>query len=190
MATSAAAVGGVILAGGRGRRMGGADKGWVSFEGRPLVEHVRARLAPQVAALAIVANRNLERYRTLGATVVSDDTAHFDPFSGPLVGMLEGLRHCPLPWTVFVPCDAPSLPLDLVSRLWAAGAGRPALASVAGRRQPVFCLLPTAAAPQLLAALQAGERRPDDFLRRLGAVELAFEDAAAFRNVNVPEAAP
>jgi molybdopterin-guanine dinucleotide biosynthesis protein A len=183
-------VAGVILAGGRGTRMGGADKGWVQWQGRFLVERVLDRLAPQVDRVTISANRNLERYRGLGVPVVEDEPAAFGPYAGPLAGMLAALRHCALPCAVFVPCDAPALAADLVARL-VAGAGDAATASVAcsgGYRQPVFCLLPTSLAPRLAQALASGERRPDAFLATVGAREVHFDDAAAFANVNWPAA--
>ncbi len=182
--SGAASIAGVVLAGGRGSRMGGADKGWVLWKGRPLVEHVTARLRPQVAQLMVSANRNFERYRALGCEVLADDAASWGEFAGPLAGMLAALSHAPLPWCAFVPCDAPQLDAALVARLAAAGAGRPAVARCDGRMQPVFCLLPSAQAPVLQRALEAGERRLQNFLEQIGAVEVDFEDPAAFANVN------
>lgn len=180
---------GVILAGGRGARMGGADKGWVRWHGRPLVEQVRERFAPQVDCLLISANRNLERYRALGVVVVSDDARRHGAYVGPLAGMLAALRAAPAPWVAFAPCDAPALPRDLVRRLWQASAGRaPAVARCAGRVQPVFCLLPRAAAETIEALLDAGERRPAELLRRLGANPADFERVEEFANVNALEA--
>jgi len=169
--------------------MGGADKGLVDFEGRALVAHVLARLQPQVGEVLISANRNLERYRAFGHRVVPDESAELGPFAGPLAGMLACLRHSPVPWVAFVPCDAPALPADLVAALARASAGtHAALASCAGRRQPVFCLLATSLEAALAAALAAGERRPAEFLRAVGAVEVPFEDCRAFANINAPQA--
>lgn len=187
MPTGHAAVAGVILAGGRGTRMGGADKGWVTWDGRPLVEQVLEHLQPQVAELIINANRNLERYRGLGHPVVEDEHARHGPFAGPLAGMLAGLRRTALPWVVVVPCDAPALPADLVTRLLAGAGADPALAVCGGRRQPVFCLLPRRLIGPLEAALAAGERRPSDFLASVGAREVRFDDAAAFANINTAD---
>ncbi|HXY05076.1 MAG TPA: molybdenum cofactor guanylyltransferase MobA [Burkholderiaceae bacterium] len=177
---------GVVLAGGRGARMGGADKGLVQFEGRLLIAHVLARLRPQVGEVIISANRNLERYRAFGDRVVEDDQASFGAFCGPLAGMLAGLRHARLPWVAFVPCDSPAVPLDLVTRLSCAtdGEQRPAVAVCDGRRQVVFCLMPTSLEPRLAATLAAGERRPREFLRALDAIEVTFDDPQAFANIN------
>jgi molybdopterin-guanine dinucleotide biosynthesis protein A len=168
--------------------MGGQDKGWVTWQGRPLVQHVLDRLLPQVDTVIISANRNLERYRGLGYPVVADDHAGHGEFAGPLAGMLAGLERADTPWVVCVPCDAPALPTDLVARLLAsAGSGTakvPALAVSAGHRQPVFCLLPRTIAPQLAQALSAGEHRPTVFLENAGAREVPFDDASAFANIN------
>jgi len=188
--TPATPVTGLVLAGGQGRRMQGADKGWVYWHGRPLIEHVLARLRPQVDALLISANRNLPRYRALGYAVVEDDHTRLGAYSGPLAGIYAGLQGVRTPWLAVVPCDAPALPLDLVGRLLAAAraAQAPAVAVCAQRREPVFCLLPRSAAASLAAALQAGVRRPADFLAAAGAVEVCFDDAAAFLNLNLPVA--
>jgi molybdenum cofactor guanylyltransferase len=182
-----ATIAGVILAGGRGTRMGGADKGWVRWQGRPLAEHVLARLRPQVGTVLVSANRNLPRYRALGVDAFGDDAATFGEFAGPLAGMLAALERLPLPWAAFVPCDAPRLPEDLVARLAAAALpGRPSVARCGGHVQPVFCLLPRALAAPLRAAMRAGERRPQDFLAKAGAALVEFEDPGAFANMNAP----
>jgi molybdopterin-guanine dinucleotide biosynthesis protein A len=181
----AAAIDGAILAGGRGRRMGGADKGWILWQGRPLVEQVAERLRPQVGRLLISANRNLERYAALGAAVVADERAGQGEFAGPLAGMLAVLRQARGDWVAFVPCDAPALPRALVARLAEAGAGtRAAVATCGGVVQPVFCLLPRTLAPRLQELLEQGERRPQEMLRQVGAVAVPFADAAAFANIN------
>jgi len=186
MTAGRAPVAGVILAGGRGRRMGGQDKGWVIWQGRPLIEHVLERLLPQVDNVIISANRNLERYRALGYAVVEDNRVH-GGYAGPLAGMLAGLERATAGWVACVPCDAPVLPADLVARLLSAAiaaGGAPALAVSAGRRQPVFCLLPRALAPRLAQALAGGEHRPAVFLQGAGAREVWFDDEPAFANIN------
>ncbi len=186
MPTVSTPVAGLILAGGRGRRMGGRDKGWVSWQGRALVEQVLERLRPQVQDLIISANRNLDRYRALGHPVVADDPARFGDYAGPLAGMYAGLAGASVPWVACVPCDAPALPMDLVARLLAGSgdSGAPALAVAGGRRQPVFCLLPRTLAPCLAQALADGEHRPSVFLESAGAREVHFEDESAFANIN------
>ena len=111
MTVAARDVTGIVLAGGMGRRMGGVDKGLVELEGRPLVAHVLARLAPQVGALLINANQNRERYAAFGHPVVPDEVGGF---AGPLAGLHAGMTHAATPYVATVPCDSPFLPPDLV----------------------------------------------------------------------------
>jgi len=179
---------GVILAGGRGRRMGGADKGLVAIAGRPMVEHVLQALRPQVGPVLVSANRNLERYAAFGHPVVPDTLAGHQ---GPLAGVLAALRSVQTEFAVTVPCDAPLLPPDLVARLYEACRREHADIAVAEdgtRRQPVFLLLRARLAPELQAYLAGGGRRADAWLEQLAVAEAHFEDAAdAFVNVNDPE---
>ncbi|MEX2481658.1 MAG: molybdenum cofactor guanylyltransferase MobA [Gammaproteobacteria bacterium] len=178
---------GCILAGGQGRRFGGADKGLLMLDRRPLVEHTAARLRPQVDELVINANRNIERYRDLGITVLSDPVADY---AGPLAGCLAALRHATTTHVMIVPCDSPFIPLDLVARLWQVQATpTPAIRVVRcnDRLQPVFALIETALAPSLAAYLAAGERKIDHWFAQHRLLEVDFEaDAAAFMNINSP----
>lgn len=180
---------GLVLAGGRGSRMGGVDKGLQTLDGQALVAHALQRLAPQVGGVMINANRNLEVYAALGCPVWPDADADF---AGPLAGFLAGLRHCPTAWLVTVPCDTPRFPPDFVARL-AAQVGGAAAAVVsteedgALRRQPVFSLLRRDLADALSAYLAQGGRKIDRWLEAQGCVDVAFEDAAAFFNANTIE---
>jgi molybdenum cofactor guanylyltransferase len=176
---------GLVLAGGRGARMGGVDKGLVEVEGRTLVERVIERLQPQVGAMLISANRNLERYRAFGFPVLLDAEEGLEPFPGPLAGMLAGLRAAATPWIATVPCDAPFLPTDLVSHLAEALAGaRAAVAYVGDRIEPVFCLLHVDLTDDLAAALAHGERRAEAWLRGVGAAPALFVLPEQFANLN------
>jgi molybdopterin-guanine dinucleotide biosynthesis protein A len=177
---------GLILAGGRGSRMGGVDKGLQTLEGKPLVAHALQRLAPQVGRVMINANRHLEIYAGFGVPVWPDVTSDF---SGPLAGFLAGLGHCETEWLVTVPCDTPHFPLDFVERLTTAvGDGAVAVAATlhAGRaqREPVFCLLRRSLQADLAAYLDGGGRKIDTWLERQALVAVQFEDTAAFFNAN------
>lgn len=178
---------GVILAGGRGLRFGGADKGLVEHRGRTLAEHQLALLAPQVSAVLISANRNLERYRGFGVPVVTDLES---AWSGPLAGMLAGARTATTPWIVCIPCDTLGLPADTVSRLLgaaqSAGASA-AYASDAEGPQYVVCALRADLADALHAALRAGRYAVRAFLFTQNAVAADFRDCA-LTNANHPEA--
>lgn len=104
----------VVLAGGQGRRMGGADKGLVEYRGRPLIEWVLAALAPQVDELVVSANRNLEAYAAYGHRVLPDT---LPGYPGPLAGVLAALDAVRADWLLVAPCDTPHLPADLAARL-------------------------------------------------------------------------
>ncbi len=179
---------GLILAGGRGERMGGADKGWVMVDGKPLIVSVIERFAPQVGALMISANRNIDRYAALG-TVIEDDAAEAkgERFAGPLIGVLSGLRRVNTEWLAVVPCDAPRLPSDLVQRLMTAALTAGAIAGCArvhGQLQPMFTVVKANTADPLASAIASGERATHRWLESLGAVAVDFDDAQAFANIN------
>lgn len=185
------AITGVILAGGLGRRMGadgpGDDKGLRAFRGRPMVDHVIERLRPQIDALIISANRNLERWREYGHPVVCDTVTGF---VGPLAGVHSGLAAAGTARIVTAPCDCPFLPADLVDRLAVAldsAHAQVAVAIAGGRRQPAFQLIERSALAELEAALARGERRLDAWYAALRSVTVEFDDATAFINLNTPE---
>jgi molybdopterin-guanine dinucleotide biosynthesis protein A len=179
---------GVILAGGEGRRMGGADKGLQELHGRPLVQWVLERLAPQVHSVLISANRNLPRYAGFGCVVLPD---RIPDFAGPLAGLHAALAQAATPLVASAPCDSPFLPADLVPRLHAAlvaDRAELAVARAGGRVHRVFCLARRELLPQLDAFLAAGERKVGLWHAALKLVEVDFDDeAAAFDNINTPE---
>jgi len=184
---SPADITGCILAGGEGRRLGGADKGLVELAGEPLVAHCLARLRPQVDALVISANRNLETYRGFGVPVFDDAR---EDYAGPLAGCLGALRRADTRYVVTAACDSPFLPTDLVSRLrdaLVAEAGEIAVVVTASRLQPVFALYDVTLADALAAYLDGGGRKIDTWMRRHRLVEVRFDDADAFVNINTPD---
>jgi molybdopterin-guanine dinucleotide biosynthesis protein A len=179
---------GVILAGGRGSRMGGVDKGLQNHLGMPLALHALMRLAPQVGETMINANRNLGAYESMGVPVWPDTTADF---AGPLAGMLVALERCQTPYLVTVPCDTPNFPLDLVERLAAALVEADAEIAMAAtvedgsvQTQPVFSLLKTELLESLIRSMQSGERKIDRWMGQHRCAQVVFEDADAFFNAN------
>jgi molybdopterin-guanine dinucleotide biosynthesis protein A len=178
---------GVILAGGRGQRMGEVDKGWVELDGRPLVERVLERFAPQVGQVLISANRNRERYAALGHEVIGD---LIPDFAGPLAGLHAAFAHARYDLVATVPCDSPWLPMDLVERLRSALERSDAQAAVArsgGRLHPVFLLCRKSVAAQLEAYLASGERKAEAWCATLQCAQADFDDQlCAFRNINTP----
>ena len=212
-APRADAITGVILAGGRARRLGGLDKGLMDYAGRPLVEWVIAALRPQVRTLIINANRNLDSYRAYGWPVVTDRMADFQ---GPLAGIASALAAAETPYILTLPCDGPRPPADLGRRLCealvspvsllgnscrplvAAGGQTPrataigpaeiAVASDGVRLQPVHALIPTCLASSLDAFLAAGERRVDRWYALHRTAIADFSDQPdAFANINAHE---
>ncbi|MFM1662082.1 molybdenum cofactor guanylyltransferase MobA [Aeromonas salmonicida] len=183
--TDAFPVSAVILAGGRATRMGGEDKGWVALAGRPLIDHVLERLRPQVDEVLINANRSQTRYQAL-APVISDDN---NDYLGPLAGMQAGLAAAHHDWVLFVPCDGPALPHDLMSRFRAALTPDTELvvAHDGDWLQPVVALLHKSLLPSLSAALAEGERKIDIWFARHKMAVVSFADQPdAFINLNSP----
>ena len=184
---------GLVLAGGRGMRMGGVDKGLQTLHGEPLAAHVLKRLAPQCDALLISANRHPNTYAALGApfgaTIVADT---LPGFPGPLAGLLAGLRSARSAYLLSAPCDTPGLPTDLAARLaHAMDTNQADIATVTtadaqGRvsLHPVFALLRTTLADDLAAFLDAGERKVRAWYARHKTVEVSFTDERAFYNIN------
>lgn len=188
MTLDAQQISGIILAGGRARRMGGVDKGLIPVCGLPMVEHVLATLREQVASVLINANRNLEVYRSMGCPVVTDGD---DSYSGPLAGMCAGLRAAATPLCVTVPCDSPLIGADVPQRLHAAleQAGADiAVAHDGERAHPVVNLMKTGLATSINEFLAAGERKIDRWFERHHWVYADFSDSPEyFINVNTEE---
>ena len=179
---------GLILAGGRGSRMGSVDKGLAPFGSQPMVLHVIQRLLPQVQHLLINANQNLDTYAAFGAPVWPDA---MPDFAGPLAGLQTGLMHCKTPYLVTAPCDSPFLPPDLVQRLASALLAENADLAVAvtgegeaRQPHPVFCLAKTSLLPHLTEFLESGGRKVDRWYASLRLAEVNFPDESAFRNIN------
>lgn len=199
---------GLVLAGGRGSRMGGVDKGLQNHLGMPLALHCLLRLQLQVGSAMVNANRNLGAYESMGVPVWPDTQADF---AGPLAGMLVGLEHCETPWLMTVPCDTPNFPLNLVERLAAAaqtedadiamaatrepaleaGANADADADATGQPmvqvQPVFCLLKASLLESVQAFLDSGQRKIDRWTAQHRCATVVFDDSAAFFNANTVE---
>jgi molybdopterin-guanine dinucleotide biosynthesis protein A len=176
----------VVLAGGQGRRMGGADKGLVEYRGRPLVEWTLAALAPQVDEIVISANRNLERYAAYGHRVLPDT---LPDYPGPLAGVLTALGAVPAGWLLVAPCDSPRLPADLAARLLQAAERENVPLAVAAdevRVHHTCFLVRTDQRDNLGAFLARGERAVRHWQAGLASATVRF-DAAAFANLNQPD---
>ncbi len=195
----AEAITGLILAGGRGSRMGGVDKGLQNFNGVPLALHTLMRLSPQVGNIMINANRNLAAYESFGVPVWPDSTS-LGEFAGPLAGFMTGLERCETPYLLTVPCDTPLFPHDLVARMADAFVREDADFAVAAapeedeqgqlqlRPQPVFCLMATDMLESLMRFTQGGGRKIDAWTAQHKTVIVPFnapgDDARGFFNAN------
>lgn len=188
---------GLVLAGGRGSRMGGVDKGLQNFQGLPLALHTLMRLSPQVGETMVNANRNLAAYEAFGAPVWPDTLSDH---AGPLAGFLTGLERCETPYLLTVPCDTPWFPNDLAERMAKAlSESGQTIAMASGqetdenghtqlRTQPVFCLMPVALLESLVRFTQGSGRKIDQWTAQHPTVVVPFnqahDDPRAFANAN------
>jgi molybdopterin-guanine dinucleotide biosynthesis protein A len=178
-------VAGVILAGGRARRMNNQDKGLVNFKGRPMVSYAIAALAPVADFVVINANRNIDQYRQFGWPVISDQT---DSFDGPLAGVLTAMIHVDADILVVIPCDAPLIKTEHLQKLLFTRAENNADVAVAFdgiRLHPVFLAIKTALRTRLQDYLAGGQRKVADWLAQQNLVQVDFSnEPEVFSNVN------
>jgi molybdopterin-guanine dinucleotide biosynthesis protein A len=177
----------LILAGGRGTRMGGQDKGLIPVSGKPAIEHVLGRLHPQ-SQIIISANRNLNRYLDYGHRVVEDSISDFP---GPLAGILAGLDACDTHFLLTIPVDTPFISNDFPARMKICVERNCVQACVAeykGQMEPMFSLLHRSLIDSLRAFLDQGQRSARDWLIQIGATPVDCNDMPdQFINLNCTE---
>ena len=177
-----------ILAGGRATRMQGEDKGLLTLNGKPLLEHVLERLDSQVEAIYISVNRQPQHYQAYGWPVIADN---LEGFLGPLAGIHAAMLVCQCEWLLTVPVDSPFIPKDLLQRLSQAviTSNRPLAVVHDGKGlQPTFCLLHQSLAESLQHYLQEGGRKTGEWLRQQEPALADYTDNPdAFININTPE---
>lgn len=172
----------VLLAGGRGQRMGGQDKGWVRWGEQALIEHVHHVARPLTDDLIISCNRNQARYGTLADQLISDPG---DDFPGPFIGIIEALKVARHPYLLILPCDAPRIDRQLLQHLQQHAGERPVMVRQNSYWQPLFSLLPVALLPHLQQQWQAGQRSVQRALRELDPIALDYPgDDPRFSNFN------
>ncbi|MFI3187183.1 MAG: molybdenum cofactor guanylyltransferase MobA [Methylococcaceae bacterium] len=178
-------VAGVILAGGRARRMNNQDKGLMTFKGRPMISYALDALIPVVDYVMINANRNIEQYRQFGHPVISDQT---DSFDGPLAGVLTAMLQVEAEVLVVIPCDSPFIKAEYLQRLLLSRAENSADVAVAFdgvRVHPVFMAIKTALRKSLQDYLVGGQRKVVSWLEQQNLVKVEFtNEAEIFRNIN------
>jgi molybdopterin-guanine dinucleotide biosynthesis protein A len=172
--------------------MGGIDKGFILFHGKPLIESAIDRLKPQVSTILINANRSITKYSHYGYPVLPDETPDF---SGPLAGFSVGLKHCKTPYLLTSPCDSPLFPTDLAEKMANELEEKNLELVYASTKeanekiwaQPVFCLMKTTLQASLDAFLSKGDLKIDRWFKDLRSGTVVFDSAQAFANVNTPE---
>lgn len=161
----------LLLAGGRGQRMGGQDKGWVHWQDQPLIEHMQRVVRPLTDDLIISCNRNQDRYHTLCDQLVSDSVADFP---GPLIGIIEALKVAHHPYLIVLPCDAPGIDREILLQLYHHAGPKPVMIRQRPHWQPLFSLIPKELLARLHEQWQAGQRSPLRALLSLEAMALEF----------------
>jgi molybdopterin-guanine dinucleotide biosynthesis protein A len=178
-------VAGVILAGGRARRMNNQDKGLINFKGHPLVSYAIAALAPVVDVVLINANRNIEQYRQFGCPVISDQT---DSFDGPLAGVLTAMMNVDAEVLVVVPCDSPLIKTEHLQKLVLTRAEQDADVAIAFDGigvHPVFLAIKTILQGSLQDYLAGGQRKVTNWLEQQNLVQVDFSnEPEIFSNIN------
>lgn len=188
MQANQAKVTGVVLAGGRARRMGNKDKGLIQYNGQPLVGYAIDALKSVVAQIMINANRNQEAYTRFGYPVIVDLT---DTYDGPLAGILSALKHTDTPYLLSIPCDCPLIQPRLLKRMVDTIILKQAQAGVAfdGERiHPVFLILKTELVNSLESYLASGQRKIDTWLFQHQLEKIDISDhPEIFKNINTPQ---
>ncbi len=180
---------GLILAGGRGTRMGGADKGLEILGGMPLAMHVLWRLAPQAQEVFVNANRNLGAYEGMGCTVIPDT---IETSKGPLAGILTGLPSCETEWMMVVPCNAPQLPTNLISQLLTGIENKQSVAAIPcttdpqglAHTHPLFILIRSELYENLYDFIHSGGLDIEAWSTHLNCEKVKFDDHEAFTCIN------
>jgi molybdopterin-guanine dinucleotide biosynthesis protein A len=179
---------GLILAGGRSRRMDSRDKGLIPLNGKAMIEHVIDKLKPQVDSIIISANQHRDNYRKTGYKVYADT---YDDYRGPLAGICQGLIHINSHYLLTVPCDGPLLPTDLAVRLSCAAQlhqARAVMVFDGQYNQPTYNLIHRDLITSIQRALVNNEHKLGKWLIDNGALRVDFFDQKdAFTNVNTPQ---
>jgi molybdopterin-guanine dinucleotide biosynthesis protein A len=178
----------LLLAGGRGQRMGGQDKGLITWQGEPLIAHLHRRVRGLTDDLIISCNRNQTRYAQYADRLVEDGVTDFP---GPLAGILAGLRVARHEALLVLPCDVPNIDDELLQDMRIAAArlpDQPLMLSEGAHWQPLLCIIPTALHAAFEEAWGAGQRSPGQVMRQLGCVDLPCAPGdPRLANFNTPD---
>ena len=183
---------GVILAGGRGVRVGGEDKGLLIFNHEPIVKRVFKSLNQQVHMIVVSANRHVEEYQSFGVPVVKD---RLPDYQGPLAGIEAALTVAITPYVLIVPCDAPFISNHLAQKLY--GKMEETNANIVFAQgytdegevaaEPMFALIRSCMLSHLRAYLDSGRRKVLGWYELTDHASVLIDDPLCFANANTPE---
>jgi molybdopterin-guanine dinucleotide biosynthesis protein A len=179
----------IILAGGQGRRFNNKDKGLITWHQQPLIDHVIARISPQVSQIIISCNRNLDQYQSYGYQLCKDQ---LENFQGPLAGIHAGLPYIKNPLCLVCPCDTPNLPMTLAAQLEEAMHQHEAdicYPCVGQRQHYLPALIKTTTALSLQDYLQGSERSVHGWYKSVAALAVEYTESehSNFANINSAE---
>lgn len=178
----------IIIAGGKGSRLGGVDKGLMLYQQKPFIEHILQRLQPQLSNISINANRNQQQYSRYGYPVFSDILSDYQ---GPLAGFVTAMSSINTPYMLTLPCDAPYFPNDLVTRLISTQHQQQSDMVVVHdgeRPQFMYALIAVSLYPHLVDFLQQGKRGVGQWYRQHNMALADFSDQPnAFININTEQ---
>lgn len=178
----------LLLAGGRGQRMGGQDKGLLEWHGEPLIAHLHRKTRPLSDDLIISCNRNLEKYAPYADQLVHDDEGDFP---GPLAGIRAGLKAARHTHLLVLPCDVPRIDAALLQNMRKTAGqhpDKPLMLRHGEHWEPLLCIIPVALSAAFETAWNEGERSPGRLMRKLGATALLCPDNdPRLANLNTPE---
>ena len=178
----------LLLAGGRGQRMGGQDKGLLDWHGEPLIAHLHRKTRPLSDDLIISCNRNLDKYAPYADRMVHDVEGDFP---GPLAGIRAGLQAARHRFMMVLPCDVPRIDAALLQAMRETASrhpDKPLMLRHGEHWEPLLCIIPAELCQAFDEAWSEGERSPGRIMRKLGAIALQCpENDPRLANLNTPE---
>ncbi|MEH6626780.1 MAG: molybdenum cofactor guanylyltransferase MobA [Motiliproteus sp.] len=175
----------LILAGGRGSRMGGRDKGLVELNNQPFVEHALKIVSPYSDDVIISCNRNQQFYRNYSEILVTDSSKDYP---GPLAGIQAGMQRARHQALLVLPCDTPMIPADLPLKLFQAFEQQPDAISLINdgeRLQPLHAIIPTRYLSSLNDFLLTNQRGVIHWYKQHPMTEVDYQGQAEFfTNIN------
>ncbi|MDC0093847.1 molybdenum cofactor guanylyltransferase MobA [Alphaproteobacteria bacterium] len=185
----------VILAGGKGRRMGGKEKALIPLLDRPLLSYVLEKISGKVAPIALNINTNLEQFTKFGYPMIEDPIkGHLGPLAG-ILASLNWAKDNNKEWVMTLPCDTPFLPNNIVQYMLNAKKNQPdidiVVAKSRGFNHPVIALWKSEINIKLKNALDEGIRKIDIFTTQLKIAYVDFDNTDnlsfdPFTNLNSP----